>query len=208
MLGFGKNPEQKFWRWFIQHEPDLLEFEADSVTDRERIFDQLAIELQKINPHLTFEFGPKKAKREFVVSADGIKSAFPAVVSLVNAAPQLDGWQVIAFRPRRTPISRVEIREKRVDPKEVQFSLLDNGKTAGIHLFIPGFREDDSDWKSIGYLLLDEALGEYDVEARLGLIKMMPTDTRMEWERHPLAELPAAFDQVVARLEGRSGRPS
>ena len=200
--------QREFWRWFIQHELDLFDLEADSVTDRERIFDQLASELQKIDPHLTFEFGPKNAKREFVVSADGIKSAFPAVVSLMDAAPKLDRWQLIAFRPRRMPISRVEIREKRVDPEEVQFSLLDNGKIAGIHLFIPGFREDDSDWKSIGYLLLDEALGEYDVEARLGLIKMMPTDTRMEWERHPLAELPAAFDRLVNRLEGRSGRPS
>jgi hypothetical protein len=37
---------------------------------------------------------------------------------------------------------------------------------------------------------------------------MMPTDTRTKWERHPLAELPTAFDQLASRLEGRSGRPS
>ncbi|MGH9564162.1 MAG: hypothetical protein ACRD3S_22140 [Terracidiphilus sp.] len=204
MLGFGKTPEQKFWHWFNQHESELFDFELD----QERIFDQLSSELQKINPSLTFEFGPQKVGREFVVSADGIKSAFPAVVSLVNAAPKLDRWQVIAFRPRRTPISRVEIRDKKVDPEEVQFSLLDNGKIAGIHLFIPGFREEDSDWKLIGYLLLDEALGEYDVEERLGLIKILPADTRIEWERHPLAELPSAFDKLVARLEGRSQKSS
>ena len=76
------------------------------------------------------------------------------------------------LRPRRWPISVVEIEGKRIDPKDVQFSLLDNGgKMAGLHLFIPGFQESDVDIKQIGYLLLDEALGEYDVETRVGLIK-------------------------------------
>jgi hypothetical protein len=42
-------------------------------------------------------------------------------------------------------------------------------------LFIPGFREDDVALQQIGYLLLDGALGEYDVETRLGLIKMLST---------------------------------
>ena len=38
-------------------------------------------------------------------------------------------------------------------------------------------QEDDVDLKQIGYLLLDEALGEYDVETRLGLIKMLSPET-------------------------------
>ncbi len=74
---------------------------------------------------------------------------------LVDAAPKLDRWQVIAFRPRRTPINHLEIRGKKVDPKDVQFSLLDNGEKAGIYLFIPGFQEEDTVWKQLGYLLLE-----------------------------------------------------
>ena len=95
-----------------------------------------------------------------------------------------------------------------MSPKDVQFSLLDNGTTAGIYLFIPGFRDEDTDLKQIGYLLLDEALGEYDVEARLGLIKMLPSDTQRKGERYPLTELPIRFDELVYRLEGRTGRTS
>jgi hypothetical protein len=59
-------------------------------------------------------------------------------------APTLERWQLIAFRPRRTP-NVIEFRGKRVYPKDVQFSLLDNGRTAGIYLFIPCFREGDAD---------------------------------------------------------------
>jgi hypothetical protein len=196
--------QEDFWTWFKYHEDELFNFEQD----REAVFDRLAGELRKVETHLTFEFGPKKIKREFVISAGGIKSAFPAVSALVHAAPALERWQVTAFRPRRPVINVVEFRGRRVDPKDVQFSLLDNGRVAGLHLFIPGFDEGDADLKQIGYLMLDDALGEYDVEARLGLIKMFPRELPTQDTRHPLSDLPNLFDRLVSRLEGRSQRPS
>ena len=200
--------QEEFWNWFVQHEVELFNFDPRRQTECERIFDKLAYELQKVDPSLTFEFGPKETRREFVISAGGIKRAFPAVASLVAAAPTLDRWQVTAFRPRRKPPNVVEFGGKRVHPKDVQFSLLDNGKNAGVYLFIPDFRDGDADWKQIGYLLLDDTLGEYDVESRLGLIKMLPPDAQTKGERHPLAQLPALFDQLVSRLEANCGKPS
>jgi len=197
-----------FWSWFGKHEPELFRFDPDQEIERESLFDQFAAELQKVNRDLTFEFGPKGPTRELVISAAGIRSAFPAVVHLAEAAPALERWQITAFRPRRPPVYMIEIEDQRVDPKDVQFSLVDNGKMAGIYLFIPGFREDAVVFKQIGYLLLDETLGEYDVETRLGLIKMLAPETRTVGERHPLAELPTLFDQLVSRLEARSGKPS
>ncbi|HWY67422.1 MAG TPA: hypothetical protein VNX88_02095 [Terriglobales bacterium] len=199
---------EQFWAWFLQHERELFRFDPDKETERERIFDQLASELQKVDAHLTFEFGPRATRREFVISAGGIKSAFPAVTTIVNAAPALDRFLVTAFRPRRIPPNIVEFRDKRVDSADVRFSLLDNGKTAGLYLFIPGYQESNADWKQIGYLLLDDTLGEYDVEYRLGLIEMLSPDVRTEGERYPLAKLPALFDELVSRLEGRSEKPS
>jgi hypothetical protein len=82
---FGRKPTPKqFWAWFVSNEAMLYDFEKDM----ERIFKKLAAELNRVDPNLTFEFGPKKTDgREFVVSAGGIKSSFPAVVSLVSAAP-------------------------------------------------------------------------------------------------------------------------
>jgi hypothetical protein len=115
---------------------------------------------------------------------------------------------VIAFRPRSNPDEAIEARGKRVDSRDVQFTLLDNGKIPGIYLFLPGFSEDDSDLKQIGYLLLDNLLGEYDVETRLGLIKMLPPDARTEGEQYPLADLPRLFDQLISQLEGGSRKPS
>lgn len=200
--------QEEFWKWFIKHEAELFEFDPSLETERERIFSLLAGELQRIDSDLAFEFGPNEPKREFIISAGGIKRAFPIVASLVNSAPPLHRWQVIAFRPRRTFANAVEFQGKRVDPKDVQFSLLDNGSMAGLYLFIPNFQEDDIDLKQIGYLLLDEMLGEYDVETRLGLIKMFNLETSTNGKRYPLFDLPKRFDQLVASLEKRSGKPS
>src|SRR6185437_4836082 len=107
-------------------------------------------------------------------------------------------WKVIAFRPRCMPVLPISFQGVQVDPQDVCFTLLDNGKVAGINLFIPNFREEDVALKSIGYLLLDAALGEFDVEAKLGLIRMLPLETHTEGDRRPLSELPRLFDQLVA----------
>jgi hypothetical protein len=200
--------QAQFWNWFSHHEPELFNFDSNREAERERIFDEISSELQKVNPDLTFEFGPNDARREFVISAGGLKRAFPAVVSLVDAAPTLDRWRVTAFRPRRWPPNMVEFGGNRVDPKDVQFSLRSNGRSPGVYLFIPGFQEDDVNLKQIGYLLLDDVLGEYDVESRLGLIKLLSPQTPTDGERYPLADLPARFDELVSRLEGRCGRTS
>jgi hypothetical protein len=200
--------QDAFWEWFLQNERRLFEFDPLDEDTREKLFDEIADQLQAIDRDLTFEFGPPGSIREFVISAGGIKSVFPAVSALTASVPRLTRWRVTAFRPRRFPIMPLEINGKCVGPEDVHFTLVDNGKVAGIYLFIPSFIESDVDFKQIGYLLLDEALGEYDVETRLGLIKMFSPDEHTEGERHPLPELPALFDKLVARLERRSGAPS
>jgi hypothetical protein len=192
--------EKDFWDWFVRHEAKLFNFRGDQEDERENLFGELAAQLQKVHPELAFEFGPNEARRDFVISAGGIRAAFPSVASLVGAAPVLDRWRIIAFRPRRSPVNAVEFRGKRVNPKDVQFTLLSDGRMPGVRLFIPGYQETDSDMKAIGYLLLDESLGEYDVETQLGMIQMLSPETRTDERRYPFAELPKQFDELLASL--------
>jgi hypothetical protein len=197
--------ESNFWKWFKQNEQQLLHFEDD----RERTFDEVAKQLQKVDRDLCFEFGPPGVQRELIISAGGIKTAFPSVVALTKTAPpDLRQWRIIAFRPRRHPIHSIEFNGVNIGPEDVQFSLLDNGVMAGLYLFIPGFRDGNSNLGQIGYLMLDEALGELNVETKLGLIKMLAPETSTNGDRYPFTELPLLFDQLTARLEGRSGIPS
>jgi hypothetical protein len=78
--------------------------------------------------------------------------------------------------------------------------LLTKGSEIGISLFIPGFIDTDVTLKQIGYLMLDEALGEYDVETKVGLIKMLPSHSPLATKRYPISDLATLFDQLTSRL--------
>ena len=163
---------EDFWKWFQGNEDMLFNFEKN----REQAFDKLGAEMHKLNPSLTFEFGPiEDGKREFVISADGIKEAFPQVEALYAAAPSLPRWKFVRFRPRRKPMD-VDYGGVSVRAASVAVQLARNGQVADVTVFIPNYSEADSKtFMAIAFLLLDGALGEYDVEMRVGQIKVEST---------------------------------
>lgn len=196
--GNSKTKEQQFWEWFEQEEDLLFNFDRD----QDRAFGLLSTALASISPDLAFEFGPNKnGMRDFVISADGVKRAFPAVEALAAAAPALPRWNVVKFRPRRNPIMQLNFGGKTVDPANVEFSLLSNGRELGLYLFFDGYtQKEDAIWGQIGYLLLDEALGEFDVKTKVGPIQFFPSDFQPEVKRYPLSQLPEMFDARFATL--------
>jgi hypothetical protein len=188
-------PESDFWEWFQRNESILFDFERD----QERTFDRLAAEMHKVHPSLTFEFGPKKSnRREFVVSADGIRDAFPKVESLFAAAPALPKWQFVKFRPRREPFD-LQYNGVSVKASSISVLLQPDGQKVGLTLLIPGYtKRAHKTYAGIAYLLLDQALGEYDVETRVGFINVQEPSTATASAR-PLSQLPAAFDSFFAK---------
>jgi hypothetical protein len=190
----------RFWRWFAENDDRLFHFDRDL----KRTFGAVSAALNEVDGDLTFEFGPvDDGRRDFVISAGGIKRAFPAVEALAAAAPPMRRWRVIAFRPRRLVGNTVDFGGIRVDPATVTYSLLASDTKLGVYLYIPGYAEGDTRYGQAGYLLLDEALGEYDVETKLGPIQMFAPEARTDGPRYPLKELPGHFDDVYRRMKAR-----
>ena len=72
----GKSKESKYWQWFENNQ--------------DKVFNELSHKLKNVHKNLTFEFGPIiNNQREFVISAGGIKAAFPAVEILYNNTPKV-----------------------------------------------------------------------------------------------------------------------
>lgn len=189
--------EDAFWNWFVTNEPRLFAVEKD----RDRVFDDLSEQLNRINADLTFEFGPvKNGKREFVISAGGIKAAFPSVEALYNKAPPLARWVWVKYRPRRLPMNDLEYGGKFVKVDDVRYMLAKDGHKVGVVLFFDGYNEKEKGiYGQIGFLFLDEALGEYAIETNVGFIEFMGRDSKYFANSHPLRELPGHFDEHFGR---------
>ncbi len=191
------------WNWFEQHEDDLFHFERD----QEQTFDRLAAALGEVDPDLTFEFGPKQnGVREFVISAGGLKRSFPAVARLYDARPKLDRFHVIAFRPRRPVVNNIEFGDLTISANDVYYRLCrdDDPKKLGILLLLPGYTDDRKDvFGQVGYLFLDEALGEFDVETSVGFIEIMGHDSTHFDGALPIQRLATDFDALLLSKRGK-----
>lgn len=184
------SPEVDFWKWFQKNETSLFDFERDQA----RVFDRLVAELHKVHPDLTFEFGPKEnGRREFVISADGIREAFPKVESLASSAPALPRWKVVKFRPRRDPFD-IQYKGITVKASSVSVAIHPGGEKPALTVFVPGYSAlERKTFGSIAYLFLDQSLGEFDVETRVGSVDVQ-APLAGDTNAIPLSELPTAFD--------------
>jgi hypothetical protein len=190
--------EAAFWRWFQANETRLFDFEKD----QDKVFDELQMQLHRIQPSLTFEFGPKQeGKREFVISADGIKDAFPAVIGLADAAPPLARWKITKFRPRRGFQSPVTLNGLRISPEQLKFTIEPDGDKAGITLFIEGYSPSEHEkYAGVVYLMLDQALGEYDVETKVGFIELKSNLATSNLAKQSFSALAPTFDKLVKSI--------
>ncbi len=189
----GGGPEEKFWKWFQKNEEQIFKFR----NDQEVIFNQLSHEMETVNPDLTFELGPleESGKREFTISAGGIKSAFPFVESLFESAPNLNRWVLIKYRQRISPLLDLEFGGKSIAAKDVHFKMYKDGEKVGIVLFLDGYTDEEQDiYGNLGYLFLDEALGEYDTEMKVGFIEFHGRDSEHFTGASPLSDLAEYFD--------------
>jgi hypothetical protein len=196
IFGSKLSPQEKFWKWFLTNEPRLFDFEREM----NKIFRQLGSEMRKMHPSLTFEFGPKiDGRRDFVISADGNKSAFPFVVSLADKAPELSRWTIIKFRPRRDLTPEINYEGLKLKSSHVRFTIEPDGEKAAITLFVEGYDENRRKaFIGCSFLLLDNALGEYDVEIKVGHIAVKPAAERSPLEKIPFHEIRKSFDRFMA----------
>jgi len=180
-----------FWRWFTAHDGALFAVKTGS----EPVCDTLMTQMQTVDSNLTFEFGPVQGgRREFVISAGGIRAAFPAVEELAAAAPALERWRITRFRPRREPM-RLKVGSLTVDPSDVEVLAEADGAKIALIVSIRGYHETPTkQYQQAAFLLLDQALGEYVMETRIGGINILAPEGRPSGAWTRLKDLPDVID--------------
>ena len=169
---------------------------------------ELSAQLHQIDDNLVYEISSANSgTRELVISADGIKESFTSVVTLTEAAPEIKGWTITAFRPR-VDIAEFTLRYdgRELAAKDYYFWLQSEDKSIDLILYVPGLSEENrNEFVNACYVLMDMAIGEYDVVTKIRYIDhqpLMPT-TEMEGLK-PLTELPKEFDELYTKLHPAS----
>ena len=195
----GSNSQQQsvvriaaFWKWFAEHAPALK-----AEPDLQKVMETVSNETEKIDPGLIGEIAVDGDKRQLVLSADGNRELFPLVQATYAARPaQLEGWSVVAFRPRAKANDgmTIELAGNKITPRDVKFVATPTEHKLDVVVFIPGFTTVD-EMGSLGFVLLDHAVGEYDMETKIAGVDFAGLD-KAPASAKPLTELPAQVDAL------------
>jgi len=196
-----------FWQWFGENADQLKDVcSADVDRDKvEHVFKRFHAELSARGPGLVFEVGQKDGQHQFVVSADGNRELINTVLECVNAAPDIDGWQIIAFRQPENDfsLSAFGVQIDHDDVRVIFDDDEDNEDCLAVYfIFRTELELSENDMISVSCLILDSTLGEFDAMTEISSLGVHRLEPGEAWpgEARPIATLVAEIaDRTAAR---------
>ena len=189
---------QEFWRWFEKNIDTLNKFEPGM----EGVLNSISEVLSNYNPNLAYEISqPVNGVREFVISAEGVIDEFQSVIDLYEARPELEGWEVIAFRPRVALDYSIEFSGQELNPEDLWIYWREEEGYFDLIVYFPNYTEEERNtFVEAAYILLDMAIGEYYVAAGIRYIdhQQLP-DNPEENGLIPFKSLPDVFYEYIDR---------
>ncbi len=185
---------KEFWEWFLENR---LRFSNLPSLDH-RLVNDLGSRLNRVEKGLTFQIGQDEQGMVLEISADGIRDRFPAVRTVVDAAPPVPGWRIVAFRqPARDATDIVlEFNGNRLSPADMLFTSRSSGNRARIVVYVPTVQHDvPKDLVGAAFIILDAILGEYAVETKV-TIEAFKSTAQAPMEAKHLTELPGILLDV------------
>jgi len=190
-----KITEKEFWSWFEKNSEDYFQLNEKNY---DLLFNKLGLQLSKYHKDLTFEFSIEmnQGKREFIISAEGMVSAFPAVIKLVEEAPSLEKFNVVAFRQRQDSEQEIYFEDIVLNTEDIFFTYREDKQMdcLDIVIYIKGYSEENDQFIAAAFIMLDSLIGEYDVGVKLGEINFEPYQE--EKEAQPILKLVSLVDKL------------
>ncbi|WP_262499823.1 hypothetical protein [Planococcus sp. ANT_H30] len=188
-----KNKVAAFWEWFADNKEVYSRLDESS---RSKLLNQLEKKLHKVNKHLAFELSERliNDKRQFIISADGMVEAFDDVIDLVGQAPEFEPFTIIAFRQRQDEEVSIEYGDIKLAWEDIfcTFEKDNANDEVNLILYIKGFTEENEDeFISASFILLDTVIGEYNAGMRIGEIEFISYEGQAD--ARPVKDLQSLF---------------
>jgi hypothetical protein len=206
-MNYSRKQIEDFWQQIERTLDQLLSSQRDMQFEAEPLLNAYRTSLQKIDRNLTFHFEceSEQGPVEMVFGCDGYPESIHAVLSLVGAAPELNGINFRAFNERHDPVPAfVNMGDELCEIDEFWCSLRElNGKLQlAIYMTdAPRILEMDPRVEAV-MILLDALIGEYELMTRIWSLDWyeLPADP-LDYGLMPLADLRQAFDRIKDRVQ-------
>lgn len=188
----------EFWEWF----PTVAESIAETIhgeNAREEL-SEFADQVREKIGGLSWVFGPGESedRLSFTVTGEGQKSRQLLSHFWLSQGVEVPGWDFYCSRQPSPPDQLVdlgiEVAGSNVDVETLMVSteVDDENEVVNIKAWHEAFENVDNDGRfQILYLLLDEALGEYGTQSKLGSIAF-----KGDPDAKPLVELPGYLEAL------------
>lgn len=190
-----KDPIEKFWQYFIDHEKELYNFRDEDI---ENLFGDLYKLISKVNNQLVFSV-PKPlidGKREFTISGSRIAKNFPDVKRLVEGAPEMDNFTIIAFNQRNDDEHGTSTNDIEITRDDIFFDYTyeQEQNELFVTLYIKGFKEENDDYYAVVLDLLELVIGEYALATEITEVEFNKLNT--EYDLLPINDLPKILEDI------------
>lgn len=167
-----------FWQWFTDHNEQLVALGDLDDKGRAALEDALQHELTKYCDGLGFDIGEATANgRTLTFTAEGDTDLFRYVVELVDAAPDLDWWEFVAFKQPMGTELKVRFDKMLFDTRKMYFQQLEceeEPEMLGLRIAVEGGERQDEDFQVGVYVTLEALMGEFDCATLIGYMETVP----------------------------------
>lgn len=214
-----QSPIREFWGWFAENEDGFHDMIDEAVRQGEAytalapLVTAVNDQLRAIHSSLGAELGIQKTPTALIITANGVREAFPWVRRVVMVAPPLRHFRPVAFRRRLSAEVVQELKNIVVKGTQAMNGIPDfyfncepiGGDQVHVTVYSPEFRpgaQPPSQLVGAAIVLMEHLLGEYEAAMRIGdniAFKPMPAPFTPEHSRiRPLIHLPDAVDELFA----------
>ncbi len=171
---------EEFWTWFQSAEgQQTLSTALGESPSASSAVAKIGKMVRQVNSELAWGMGIGADQvRSFEVSAGGIRKNIPAVQDFVTAAPQMDGWKIVAFKQPTADFSaKLAASGESIDATTVQVAPSPNREgLIDLKVYVPTPAGcPPNTVAELGFIFLDHILGEYLVMTRLGELSFEST---------------------------------
>ena len=172
------NKTETFWKWFIDHNEQLVALGDLGDKEREALEGALQRQLTQYCDGLSYEIGEATANgRTLTFSAEGDTDLFRYVVELVEDAPDLDWWDFVAFKQPMGTALRVRFDKMLFDTQKMFFQQLEceeEPEMLGLRIAVENGERQDEDFQVGVYVTLEALMGEFDCATLIGYMETVP----------------------------------